>query len=203
MNWLIGIVGLCIGLVFSEERWLLGGASGFFIGWLLSSISRLQSRMNVFEAELMQARDAFRKMAAERDQLNEKLKTASQASPSRTEVTPESVKPAAPVTAIPVTPDAQSPIIPVQEKPLPVMAEKANVPNRAVFSASEPAPVVPVMGKQPPPITPVSQVPATPRIPPPNVTANMREATWDERLTDKIKRWFTEGNVPVKVGIVV
>ncbi|HPO25466.1 MAG TPA: hypothetical protein PK135_12470, partial [Arenimonas sp.] len=89
MNWLIGFIALLVGAALSQERWLLGGTLGFFIGWLLSSMSQLRSRLDGFEAELMQARDAFRKMAAERDQLSARLKGINPAAP----VAPETIKP--------------------------------------------------------------------------------------------------------------
>jgi len=212
MNWLFALIALFIGMVLSEERWLLGGAAGFFIGWLLGSMGKLSSRLNGFEAELMQAREAFRKMAAERDQLSAQLKSKPQESPPvvaatdgapRTQ-TPEAIVPIAekqPATPPmdTITPLPKEVILPASEKPAPSMAEKANVENRAVFTGSEPeAPKV--ARPMPPPIEPAKKSPP-PHIP--NVTANMREASWDERLVDKVKRWFTEGNVPVKVGIVV
>ncbi len=207
MNWLIGFIALFVGIVLSEERWLLGGAAGFFIGWLLGSLGKLHSRLNSFEAELMQARDAFRKMAAERDQLSAQLKSKPQQAAPAAESKPQ---PAAPTATTPIvektvaTPMAPAiPVpnevaVPAQEKPAPAMAEKADVANRAVFTSSEP--VAPKAAKPMPP--PIEQTKVPPPITP-NVTGNMREATWDERVIDKVKRWFTEGNVPVKVGVVV
>jgi uncharacterized membrane protein len=204
MNWLIGFIALFIGAALSEERWLLGGTVGFFIGWLLVSISQLRSRLNGFEAELMQARDAFRKMAAERDQLSAKLKgTPVTAETAKPEPSRSSPPPIADVVVPKVTPlepskTAES-IVPMQPAP-PAMAEKANVTNRAVFSASEPTPAAPAA--VPPPI---AQAPKIPQSSTPDVTftSMAREPSWDERLVDTVKRWFTEGNVPVKVGVVV
>ena len=107
MNWLIGFIALFIGMVLSGERWLLGGASGFFIGWLLASMGKMRSRLDGFEAELMQARDAFRKMTAERDQLSSQLKS-----------TPAPTRETAPVTENQpqvLTPESRAPVV---EKPI-------------------------------------------------------------------------------------
>lgn len=225
MNWLIGFIALFVGVVLSEERWVLGGASGFFIGWLLASIGNLRSRLNGFEAELMQAREAFRRMAAERDQLSAKLKTAPVA-PRPPETAAEASKPE-PVQAATINPTAETPIaapissvptaqapvttpvdsieplpnefiVPLQTKSSPVMAEKANVANRAVFTSSEPMPSA-AAAVTPPPV----HAPKVPRSTSNNAASNGREISWDELLTDTVKRWFTEGNVPVKVGVVV
>jgi uncharacterized membrane protein len=206
MNWLIGVIALLVGAALSQERWLLGGTLGFFIGWLLSSMSQLRSRLDGFEAELMQARDAFRKMAAERDQLSARLKGVNPVAP----VAPETIKsepqkpvpPPIPVPAPSVVPaDTRRPAgpnIPVQTPP-PVMAEKADVANRAVFTSSEPTPRP--AATAPPPVDSAN----IPRSSTPDVTFKSvsRESSWDERLVDTIKRWFTEGNVPVKVGVIV
>jgi len=51
------------------------------------------------------------------------------------------------------------------------------------FGASEPKP------------QPILARPATPREPP--------APGWDEKITAAIKHWFTEGNVPVKIGVLV
>ncbi|MEO8000939.1 MAG: DUF2339 domain-containing protein [Arenimonas sp.] len=229
MNWLIGFIALFVGVVMSQERWLLGGSLGFFIGWLLSSVSQLGTRLNSFEAELMQARDAFRKLAAERDQLNAKLKEApAAAQPANAVVTPEASKPMPPpipAATVPGSPsmNAVKPVEPLATAPtpLPSMAEKANVANRAVFTSSEPMPppaaatlppVAAASTPTPPPITattkpspPPIETASMPRSSTPDVkfTSATREMSWDERMLDTIKRWFTEGNVPVKVGVVV
>ncbi len=218
MNWLIGFIALFVGAVLSQERWLLGGTLGFFIGWLLSVVSQLKTRQNSFEAELMQAREAFRKLSAERDQLNTKLKGAVAPTQAAADaVKPESTKSAPPpipgaVTSTTTPMESPNPIEPFQT-PLSSMAEKANVANRAVFTSSEPMPTS-ALGSTPSP-APVTG--STKPSPPPIETANMprssspdvsfssvsEETPWIERIVDTVKRWFTEGNVPVKVGVVV
>lgn len=226
MNWLIGFIALIVGVVLSEERWLLGGAAGFFIGWCLSAIAKmgsrfhaLNSRLNQFETELMQARDAFRKMAAERDQLRDSLKNAATVAPAPVSpAQPVVSKPdiAAPVMATPdiqntsaanvAPPPAQS-VAPTETRALPdpvapavpSMAEKANLGNRAVYSSSEamntarPEPAQ----AMPPPKVPQSTSSGS------SGARRTYEPSFDERLVGTVKRWFTEGNVPVKVGIVV
>ncbi len=205
MNWLIGFIALFIGAVLSQERWLFGGAAGFLIGWLLVSMSQLRSRLDGFEAELMQARDAFRKMAAERDQLSEKLKTPVPPMSAASPVKPEASQPASNIPS-PGTPiQATTPVAPITPvlAPPPIMAEKANVPNRAVFVSAEPTPPPVAASTSTPP--PIQTQPRAPQSSTPDVTftSMSREPSWDERLVDTIKRWFTEGNVPVKVGVVV
>ncbi|MGH8109190.1 MAG: DUF2339 domain-containing protein [Arenimonas sp.] len=216
MNWLIGIIALVVGVILSEQRWMLGGTVGFFIGWLLGSIGKLSSRLNAFEVELMQAREAFRRMSAERDQLSAQLKSKPAVPQPPTAAAEPKPQPAAPATTTPaverpvatpmdtVVPLPNEVIIQAQEKPTPTMAEKADVANRAVFTSSEPVvPTAPATPKPaattPPPLRPAESS----RTMPPDIKSNMRELSWDERLVDTIKRWFTEGNVPVKVGVVV
>ncbi len=69
-------------------------------------------------------------------------------------------------------------------------------------------PAVPIAGgagshREPPGMPPVpsgAPVPVSRPVSPPPVPAG---PTWFERLADAAKRWFTEGNVPVKVGMLV
>lgn len=209
MNWLIGFVALIIGAVLSQERWLLGSAVGFFIGWLLASMSQLRSRLNGFETELMQARDAFRKMASERDQLSAKLKTPVPPTPAVSPAKPELLPPESKTSSPSAQVQATTPVAPTTPvQPPPIMAERANVANRAVFVSSEPTPPPVAAGAStPPPIQPPPRAAQSnaPQSSTPDVTftSMSREPSWDERLVDTVKRWFTEGNVPVKVGVVV
>lgn len=214
MNWLIGFIALFVGIALSFEDWLLGAATGFILGWLMVSISKISSRLNSFEAELMQAREAFRKMAAERDQLSAKLPHTAPEATVREVVRPPPVASQTsfpidkPPQATPVDAIKPAPITPVQIPAAPTMAEKANLGNRAVFTGNYPTPppIATSASVAPPIQAPSASQSSAPQSTAPGVrsaSSTPREPTWDERLVSTIKRWFTEGNVPVKVGIVV
>ena len=96
----------------------------------------------------------------------------------RVEAALRGARPAEPARAIPVPAPA----------PQTVSApEPASLPPKPV--AAEPdAPAIVIPERAPPKL----QIPAPPA--PPDFVA---------QLIDRVKRWFTEGNVPVKVGIVV
>jgi uncharacterized membrane protein len=87
-----------------------------------------------------------------------------------------------PAPSEPVVPEAMPPLAP-QPQPEPIAA-RAAAPGAAVFEAREP---------MPPPLPP--QAPRPPRAPPP--------PDWFDRASGAIKGWFTEGNVPVKIGVLV
>jgi len=87
------------------------------------------------------------------------------------------IAPAPPPTAAPVPP----PLPP--QMPAEPVAARERAPGAAVYEAREPAP-------PPPPPTP-----RPPRAPPP--------PDWFDRTTAAVKGWFTEGNVPVKIGVLV
>jgi uncharacterized membrane protein len=211
MNWLIGFVLLAVfALIGAIESWFLGAVVGFFIGWLLMAVNKLRTRMSNAEAELLQAREAFRNILVERDRLKQQFgvgQVAPAPAPTPTETRVPSVTPAAVTPAAPVQTSAQAPA-PVVPPPVPSrpVQEAAPNPNRAVFtadnaaaSAQPPEAQVPPSSAQPvPPRVPQQQAP-TPR------AANMppREPDIIERAIGGVKRWFTEGNVPVKLGIIV
>ncbi len=81
---------------------------------------------------------------------------------------------------------AESP--PVTPTPLPV------APGISVASESAPVEIVAPTPEPPP-------VPSAP-IPPPMPRAPVAPG-WEEKLVARIKSWFTEGNVPVKIGVVI
>lgn len=100
------------------------------------------------------------------------------------------VSPAAPPAVAPVAVPLRTPAADLTE---PVPAPEAGV---AATAAPEPAPVPPPRRPAPPPPLPPEPVlpplPAEPALP--NVI---------ERAAAAVKRWFTEGNVPVKIGMLV
>ncbi|SEN09381.1 Uncharacterized membrane protein [Luteibacter sp. UNCMF331Sha3.1] len=82
--------------------------------------------------------------------------------------------------------------VPAAPTPMPA------APNPSV--APPPAPVEPLAPAQPPPLRPAAPAPAAP---PPVAPREPAGPTLGDRLTAAIKRWFTEGNVPVKIGMLV
>ncbi len=70
--------------------------------------------------------------------------------------------------------------------------ETAFVPPAKAEAAVESATVETVVATRPPVAPPT---PTTPRAP--------AEPGWEEKWTARIKGWFTEGNVPVKIGVII
>jgi uncharacterized membrane protein len=200
MNWLIGFVLMLVGILFAQEVTVLGAAVGFMIGWLIVSVYRLHKRADSFQTELFQAREAFRQLVAERDRLKQQI--GAPAKPLTENASPVTTPPVIP--SVVVAPVAQVPIASTK-----TVQEAAPNPNRAVFSVEEESVASPTT-TQPPEIpkipaasaTTPSQIPL--QVPRPSVSSNIpREPDMFERMGGAIKRWFTEGNVPVKMGIIV
>jgi len=177
MNWLFGIIGAFLGIALSEDRSVLGFVLGFGVAFLATAVVRQGRRLDALSAEIAKLRRA-----------------APAPAPVPAPAAEAAVGPApsaAPV--VPAMPDAgvvaAPPTIPESTIPEPAIPEAAAVreraPGAAVFEAREPSPP-----PLPPPLPP--RTPAAP--PPPD---------WFDTWSAKIKGWFTEGNVPVKIGVLV
>jgi uncharacterized membrane protein len=195
MNWLIGFVLMLVGILFAQEVTVLGAAVGFMVGWLIVSVNRLHKRAESFQAELSQAREAFRHLVTERDRLKQQVGVPAKPLAEN----------ASPISAPPVIPGAA---VPEAAK---TVQEAAPNSNRAVFSVSEEIvasptkPQPPAIPQIPAAVASASTPPQIPlQVPRPSVSNNIpREPDIFERMGGTIKRWFTEGNVPVKMGIIV
>ncbi|AWH22553.1 MULTISPECIES: DUF2339 domain-containing protein [Stenotrophomonas] len=96
----------------------------------------------------------------------------------------------------PTAPPVAAPVAVPPHTPAADLTEPVPAPVAAATAAPEPAPVLPPHRPAPPPPLPPEPVlpplPAEPALP--NVI---------ERAAAAVKRWFTEGNVPVKIGMLV
>ena len=174
MNWVLGIVGALFGAALAESRNLLGAVVGFLLVFLLMGMNQLRQRLAAQERELQ----ALRQRLA-----------------STTGPAPATPSPAAPTAGpAPVPPAVPTAPATVREAAPTPARESADLPEPSM--SAEPAPASAVVTAKLPAATP-------PPIPPRRRPEPVVEEGWVEDLFGKIKRWFTEGNVPVKIGVLV
>ena len=181
MNWVLGLIGLVLGLAISGEPWLLGAVLGFFALFFMGSLSKLRKRLGLVEKELAIARA---KIAAQ------------EARPAFGERPPaEVMEPAAgeqtPVAA--TGPVVASASVTQPEAEQAVAAPLAQPTADTTIETATPSPKLPG-------VEPVRRPPA-PQPVPVEHTAYQPGAV--EKFVSMVKDWFTEGNVPVKVGVLV
>ncbi len=177
MNWVLGVIGALIGMMVSGSSWLLGAAVGFFAMYFVGANSRLRHRLDAVERELTTARAWIAAQVLRADTLNRAAAAA--AEPVAAVVTPAPM-PAAPLPIEPMTAALET-TIPAE-------------PTHTRSSIGEPPPMPATESSEPLPREPVT-VFVAPRAP--------DKPTWDQKLIARIKAWFTEGNVPVKIGVLV
>jgi uncharacterized membrane protein len=195
MNWILGLIGAVFGAVIAGERSLFGALAGFLLVYLLAALGGLRSRLQRSENEL----GALKLRIAELSARTPSVAAASAA-------TAEAERSEAAPSAIPVGPEppADNALRPVAFRDL--RAERESVQteqglsstgtSEAFAAASAPTDSTPQSNQaaaaesaQAPPASPISSEPPRPG--------------WDDKITAAIKRWFTEGNVPVKIGVLV
>jgi uncharacterized membrane protein len=182
MHWLLGVLGAFLGAMFAEfDRGFFGMLAGALIGWHIGRGSELKRRVAALE------------------------RAQSDVAPPAT--ARAVVSPTAPVAAPPSTP------VPVAEPPLRADAEVAE--GRAVFTAREPAVDAAEIARRATEAARAAEaadeIPASERIPPPiearptaaPAPAAPRGPDLGERLAGFLKRALFEGNVPVKLGMLV
>lgn len=98
--------------------------------------------------------------------------------------------------AAPGDPGAPMPPIPAAAPP-PVGEAAATPPPGA------PAAPAVAMPATPPPPPPAAAVPPTPAAAAPARTVRKTEPDWFDRAGGMVRRWFSQGNVPVKIGMLV
>lgn len=183
MNWLFGVLGAFIGAGLSEDRSVMGVAFGFLLGFLLTASIRQRRRLEALEGELAALRRG-----------------------ERAPLAPASVTAATPAPA------------PVAPAPMPAAARE-RAPGAAVFEASEPVHADPLVlaareaAAAPPSATApaaaaasgaaTSPPPLPPPLPPRRTPPPPGPPDWFDRAGAALKSWFTEGNVPVKIGVLV
>ena len=195
MNWVLGLIGALVGAAMASEYALFGAAAGFALGYLLVTVGGLKNRLQRSESDLGVLRLRVAELAA-----LVSVAPAPAAAGVQGEATATPADGAGSRFAEPASPigDGQTP---PEQWPDRVAALAA---RRDAAAVGEPERVAPV---SPPPL-PASVQPAavaasvqarqpqpTPRVPP--------APGWDQKFVDAVKRWFTEGNVPVKIGVLV
>ncbi len=197
MNWVMGLVGAIVGIVLGTSHWLLGAVTGFFLMFQLMSLVQLRRRVDAQDRDL--------------DDLRQRLATPA----------PRPMPAPVPTSASAPSPGAR-----------PVQTPSPSVPTGPVPSGVPPLSAAPSSSGGPPPIPTAATPPATPTLdaaevaaararfaqragapvasnpaaaPPPRSSAPRKPAAPDpmEKLINTLKAWFTEGNVPVKIGVLV
>ena len=170
-------------------NWVLG-LVGALIGALLSdsreALGAVSGFFSVFLlVTMIRLRRDFAALSREFAAVKGRL-AALAAAPARVA---DSVIPAASVSAI--SPDAMAPAF--ASPSIPMAASVSEAASQAVLPAA-----TATQSPSSPPLPPPLPAPA-----PPFEPAAPREPGWLEILLARIKSWFTEGNVPVKIGVLV
>jgi uncharacterized membrane protein len=174
MNWILGLIGAFLGGLISENDTLMGVVFGFFALFLASAHARLRGRVTTAEQELQQLRHRLASLSA---------------ATTKTEPPPTAEAPVAAPEPVVAASEAEIPEPSVARETTAVAEPATSAEEVSVASArvSEPS------AGEPPPIPP--QTPRAPRL--------RAEPDWMEKSIGVVKRWFTEGNVPVKIGVLV
>lgn len=191
MSWILAILGAVLGLAFgAADETVLGLFAGATIGALLGQVARLRGRLADMDQRLARIEDAIRRRAVARaDETGPAAPVAEPAHP---------VAPAAATDAPPGAPASRAMDIP----PLPAapgtVSTPASVPLAAA-TASVSAPSTPdaaEAGGTPAP-------PAAPRVAFETADDTPRGPDVLERAVGIVRGWLFEGNVPVKLGLLV
>jgi uncharacterized membrane protein len=181
MAFVFAVIGAVVGtLAGAADATFVGLLAGLFVGVLYGRFSTLQQRV----AELQQQLAIERAAAAAATRRPTPAPAAEAGAPSAAPPRAAAPPPAAATPPPPPHRPEPEPTIPAAgAAPAPAASPAAAL--RAAFEAREPAPA-------PAPVMPRVSAPPTPYEPSPV-----------ERAAAAIKRWFTEGNVPVKLGMLV
>ena len=179
MSFLI-VVACCIvggvlgGIVGNDGDAALGFFGGIAIGIVLARLRNLSARVDALTRELAGL------ASSTRIEMPAATRTATASEPTTRVATPNAAA-ATPLAATPDTTSAAPPIAATTTAP-------------AIASEPIERDAAPIGAPAPPPTPPRVERPAAPRTPSPDPLG--KAVAW-------IKRWFTEGNVPVKVGMLV
>ncbi|HEY4145453.1 DUF2339 domain-containing protein, partial [Pinirhizobacter sp.] len=177
-----GLVGAVLGFALQQEFFATVFGAMLGIGW--ARMSGLRRDLNLTRKELAQARQAFG--AAPRAGDAPPRPVASYGSPDTgTAPVPDGV--GVPVGAGDAVPP---PLLPAGVSDLRPTVTDAGWTEGTAPGVSPPVP------PGPPPMPPRDTVaPAQPPVPP--------RPTWIDAVVTRVRTWFTEGNVPVKIGMLV
>ena len=176
--WIWALVGGLVGLLL-DEKYMLGFGLGAAVAVLIAKLGDLRRRLKAAEDALNELRAWRRQEASDRGPVDTAAAEGSMDDP---------VASAAPDTLSPFVVGAEAP-------------NEAVAPRAAAMLSHQPM-VPPPLSVSPPP--PPPPPPSTP--PPPPSTAPSRPRSQPalvERAVKGIKHWFTAGNVPVRIGVLV
>ena len=176
MNLAVGLLLMVVGGYMAGDAWLFGAALGCFMGWLFSAVGTLRGRLDDLEGELARIRLESRQLTAQLAAQRDQISAQLNAAQAFSATAPTTFEPAA-------DPDPQVPATPAPARQVPPPLSAPPMPSR---SAAEVPPLSAVAASHDTSASPSTQAP-----------------TWDVRLFEQAKRWLIEGNVPVKVGVVV
>ncbi|KAA2284527.1 DUF2339 domain-containing protein [Arenimonas fontis] len=182
MAWILGILGAFFGwLAMAADEEVFGLFGGALAGALLGLAIRQYSRLRTVEARLARLEGRAAATAAQA--------THAGVSPRPAEAAPAGTSPmpaGTPAATVPVTPAAATPVAPT-------------TPATGARPPTMPASPAPGASPAPPPYPTgapaAASHPATPR--PPTGPSAL------DRLTALVRNWLFEGNVPVKIGVLV
>ncbi len=179
MGWILGILGAIFGLaMMADSRWVFGFAFGGLAGALLGMVLKQRSRIAALDQRLARLEAGTRRPAT----------APATEAPPRTEA-PVATAPAPPAAATPRPALASAPPATRESTPL-----EAATPMPPPAAAPAGPPMLPAAASAAPPApsSPAPAIPAAPVDPDPL-----------ERLVALAKGWLFEGNVPVKIGLLV
>ncbi len=194
MNWVLGLIGALFGAAIASEYALFSALAGFALGYLLVTVGGLRNRLQRNETELGGLRLRVAELAALAP-----VAPASAAMGVQEDKTAPTAGNASSTVAEPASPigDAQAPD-PWADRVASLAA------RRDAAAVGEPEPFAQV---SPPPLpTAVQQAAVAAAVQERQTQKAERVPSapgWDQKVLAAIKRWFTEGNVPVKIGVLV
>ncbi len=210
MNWILGLIGALIGAAMSRSLGF-GLLVGFCVGHLLGSVAALKARVGRSENELalLRLRTTESLARAADAAVQTRAATSGEAAPADAEfVSSSELASTSEGSAF----EAQSSITDAHS---PSELENASSVRESVDAQQDLALSAMAVGAAHSPSTAATDANAAAsasyaRVDP--IAAGKRSTTvgreppkpvWDARVTAVLRRWFTEGNVPVKVGVLV
>ena len=195
MNWALGLIGALFGAAIASEHGVFGALVGFLLVYLLVTVGGLKTRLQRNETDL----GVLRLRVAELASL-----ATNPASTTTTGVQsdlPEVAERAGSGLPKPETSSDDGQDAAQRAHWAERVAALAAQKNAPADAASPSLPALPDSA-QPSPAAAAAATQAQVRRQHP-IVPTPAEPGWDVRLTAAIKRWFTEGNVPVKIGVLV
>ncbi len=186
MNWFLGLVGALLGVIFWDSDQGFAAIVGFLVAFILVGQVRMRGRINGLTEELKALRG---RLAAYAAAAATHAPPPSAAAPAT--VTPASLSPSPSYASALSSPASPPPLpMPVAARPAASSASATSAGGQVSGASTEPGVTHAT--------TTASASRGTAWTPPPPSAPN-----WMDHAVLRAKAWFTEGNVPVKVGVLV